>query len=74
MTKQDYINSQLSLGKTHSKIIAEQPMVDVVGSIRGDNLRSAYLSTDSTYTARLSESSTINAIISASSTFNARLN
>ena len=39
MTKNEYIASQLALGKTHSQIIAEQPMVDVVGSIRGDNLR-----------------------------------
>lgn len=39
MTKQGYINSQLALGKTHSQIIAEQPIVDVVGSVRGDNLR-----------------------------------
>lgn len=39
MTKNEYIASQLALGKTHSQIIAEQPMVDVVGSIRGENLR-----------------------------------
>lgn len=39
VTKNEYIASQLALGKTHSQIIAEQPMVDVVGSIRGDNLR-----------------------------------
>ncbi len=39
MTKQDYINSQLALGKTHSQIIAEQPTVKIIGSIRGDNLR-----------------------------------
>lgn len=39
MTKTDYIAAQLKLGKTHSRIIAEQPTETVVGSIRGDNLR-----------------------------------
>lgn len=37
MTKAEYIASQA--GKPYSVIISEQPMVDVVGSIRGDNLR-----------------------------------
>lgn len=39
MTKNEYIASQIAAGKTHSQIIADQPMVDVIGSIRGDNLR-----------------------------------
>lgn len=39
MTKTEYINSQLQLGKTHSQIIEGQPNEKVIGSIRGDNLR-----------------------------------
>lgn len=37
MTKDEYLESQR--GKTYTQIIAEQPMLDVVGSIRGENLR-----------------------------------
>ncbi len=37
MSKAEYLESQR--GKTYSEIVANQPMVDVVGSIRGDNLR-----------------------------------
>jgi hypothetical protein len=37
MTKQEYIDSQR--GKTITQIINDQPMIDVIGSIRGANLR-----------------------------------
>lgn len=37
MSKDVYLNSQR--GKSYTAIVREQPMVDAVGSIRGDNLR-----------------------------------